>query len=466
MTRDILVDIKENDIILSGSQDKSTVFYKVIWGNILPTDDESCLYANVIIPIKYLNTIKYDQETLLYTCFIKIPYYPSSQNFRIRLVTESGGEYQLIDNQNTPVPNNIPAFTYAFNRLLPKKINASQLPFINIDGEFLISIKKTQNDNFNRAYIYSADETDFEIGFSDDQAAQLLAICAAGKYYRYPMAGVGVTDYINSVVSHTNLGSKLTDQFQRNTIPVQSASFDADTGNLNAVFSNEPDPDPDLNLTPKDKLDISILRIADDDFIRRTQTVVSEVEDSEYLDTVMQYDMLFNLFFFNDTTSTLTRLAETMRNGVIKPDGSIVDGGDDELIISARIRFESVIAFDLPDYNYDKHPSFILTHPDTGELLYKSLVGESYGIRDNCKKCGVSMVDAIISYGIRRSDYQKGAGLFLVVKTEENWKNLLSVVTDNTTGRLLGIVTSSSNISDAVLDVTNNNLLIMKQNID
>lgn len=466
MTRDVIADIKENDIVLNGRQGNQTVFYNVIWGKILETDDESYLYANVIIPIKYLSTIAYDKETLLYTCYVKIPYFPQSRNFRVRFVTESGGNYQIIDSKNTAVPNNIQAYTYAFNKILPKKVNAAQLPFININGEFLICIKKVQNDNFNRAYIYSADETDLEVGFSDDQAAQLLAICGVGKYYRYPTTGVGITDYVNSVVSHTDLGSKLTDQFQRNQMPIQSADFDAESGNLDTVFSNESDPSPDTNLTPKDKLDIELLRIADDEYIRRMQNVSADAESGEYLDTVLKYDMLFDLYFCNDSTSTMIRLEENVENGIIKPDGSIVEGTEDELVISTRIRFESVIAFELPDYNYDAHPSFVLIHPDTGEILYKSCVGEKYLVRDNCKKCGVALVDAIIKYGISKADYEAGHGLFLISKTEENWKNLLSVVTDNITGRLIGIITSSSNIVDAVLDIKNNNLLIMKQNIE
>ena len=76
--------------------------------------------------------------------------------------------------------------------------------------------------------------------------------------YEGDEAFVGITDYVNSVVSHTDLGSKLTDQFQRNQMPIQSADFDAESGNLDTVFSNESDPNPDTNLTPKDKLDIEI----------------------------------------------------------------------------------------------------------------------------------------------------------------------------------------------------------------
>ncbi len=98
---------------------------------------------------------------------------------------------------------------------------------------------------------------------------------------------------MNSVVSHTDLGSKLTDQFQRNQMPIQSADFDAESGNLDTVFSNESDPNPDTNLTPKDKLDIELLRIADDEYIRRMQNVSADAESGEYLDTVLKYDMLF-----------------------------------------------------------------------------------------------------------------------------------------------------------------------------
>ena len=45
-------------------------------------------------------------------------------------------------------------------------------------------------------------------------------------------------------------------------------------------------------------------------------------------------------------------------------------------------------------------------------------------------------------------------------------KNLLAMVVDDVTGRLLGIIASSSNIIDAVLDIKTNDLLTIKQEVE
>ena len=53
---------------------------------------------------------------------------------------------------------------------------------------------------------------------------------------------------------------------------------------------------------------------------------------------------------------------------------------------------------------------------------------------------------------IRQDQFRAGKGLYMVPQTSANIKNMLGLVQDINTGRLLGIVSNSTNISDMTLD--------------
>ena len=59
---------------------------------------------------------------------------------------------------------------------------------------------------------------------------------------------------------------------------------------------------------------------------------------------------------------------------------------------------------------------------------------------------------AEVRYMIRQDKFKEGKGLFLVPQTSANIKNMLGLVQDTNTGRLLGIVSTNTNISDITMD--------------
>ena len=85
--------------------------------------------------------------------------------------------------------------------------------------------------------MYNADELDFTSNESQDQEAQLLALCAPGQNYRYPTVGIDVSKYVNSVPSLTDLGQKIVNEFSNDGKDVYNADFDADTGNITVEFN-------------------------------------------------------------------------------------------------------------------------------------------------------------------------------------------------------------------------------------
>ncbi len=464
MTRDVVVDIGGADISLSDGLGKGSVFFDVVWGDVLPTDDGSHLYANVVLPIQYLGIMRYDQDGD-FVMRVRMPYHPVSSNFIIRFITYDGGGYSAM-SYSTEIPTEVAAYTYAFNRILPQKVTASRLPIVNINGEYLIRISKVDNNNFNRAYIYSANETDLEIGLSDDQAAKLLALCAAGKYYRYPITGVGATDYINTVVRNTDLSDKLKGQFEKNGMPVMSAEFDVATGDLKTTFSGEQEPEPDTDLTDIELLDLDLLRIADDDYIRRVQAIAESDGDEGIVSLMVMYGYLFGFYLFPDNTTEMSLLNDSVSDGTIDCDGEIVDGEEGQVVVMANLREGSIVVFDLPDNGNDSHPIYTCLSPMDGSVMDKCRVGRTFTRKDGVRECGLVIADMTIAYNMRREDLDNGNGVFLLGQTEANMKNLLAMAVDDVTGRLLGIIASSSNIIDAVLDIKTNDLLTIKQEVE
>lgn len=461
MTRDVVVDIEGSDISLSEETRKGAVFFDVVWGNVLPTDDGSRLFANVVIPVQYIGMMRYDQDGD-FIIRARAPYHPVSSDFILRFITHDGSGYSAM-LYSTEIPVEVPAYTYAFNRILPQRITACQLPIVNSDGEYLIRISKVDNNNFNRAYVYSASETDMEIGLSDDQAAKLLALCAAGKYYRYPITGVGATDYINSVVKNTDLSSKLSEQFEKNGMPVMSAEFDVSTGDLKTTFSGEQEPEPDENLTEIDKLDISLLKVADDDYIRKVQAISDTDGNSDIFSLMGMYGHLFGLYLFPDKTTEMSLLKDSVIGGSIDWNGNIVPGDEGQLVVKANVRKGSVVVIDLPDNRNDEFPAYSVFSPVDGSLAGFCRVGRKFVSKEGVLECGLVTQDTTVAYRISRENLDAGKGMFLLSETEANLKNLLAMVVDEVTGRLLGIIASSSNIADAVLDIKTNDLLTIKQ---
>ena len=65
---------------------------------------------------------------------------------------------------------------------------------------------------------------------------------------------------------------------------------------------------------------------------------------------------------------------------------------------------------------------------------------------------------------IRKTQFTNGKGLYIVPQTSNNVKNMLGFVQDVHTGRLLGIVSNSTNISDITLEEITQHIYATKVN--
>ena len=230
--RDILLDIGSGDVRLSSEGSRSLNFYEVIWGSLFG-DDGNTLYANIYIPSYNVGSMKADSAGR-FTLNFHTAYQPSATSFRIRLVTKVDGEYQKIDQSSCAFPVVSDACLPGGDQLT---INASELMFINMEGYYVAEL--VFGNGGNMSFIYSAGNVDFGIGVSDEQSAQLLSLCAPGKYYRYPLTGVDITRYINTVVGHTDFSRRISDEFEKDGIDADNIGFDSSIGKIDVVFRHE-----------------------------------------------------------------------------------------------------------------------------------------------------------------------------------------------------------------------------------
>lgn len=271
MVRDILIDINEKDLLFTNKRPDSDVHCDVVWGKIMDSDPDDVLYCNVLVPPMMWSKVSFAEEDNI-TILFHSPYKATEGEFYIRLIKFQVGKYELFEGM---APRK--ALSYALERTKTSEIYPCQLPLLDMDGNYLVLFKKGKDE----CVMYSSKQTDLAIGFSDDQTAQLLTICAPGNNYRYPTTGVDIYSYINSVISHTDLQQRIQDEFKDDKRSINEMDFDSITGAFNISFSHEVEVEDDIQLITPELLDKSILTDYTDDFIMEN-VHIPEIDDREY----------------------------------------------------------------------------------------------------------------------------------------------------------------------------------------
>lgn len=467
MVRDILIDIAEKDLLLANKRGDSEPCFDVLWGSIFNSDKTTdYLICNILIPRAYWDIVKYDKN-LTFVCHFLSPYKPESKPFRLRLVKADkvDGEdvFEHFDDDVMRGKFGLSVNSYAFNKNIAEPIYASQLPFIDIDGEYLAKfVKNKQEEGLDRAYVYSSKITDFNIGFSDDQAGQLLGLCAPGKSYRYPTTGVGITNYLNGVIAHSDLADKLIEQFEGDQKIIQDASFDATSGVLNIHFNPESEI-IDAGLMEFDALDHSLLTDYSDEFIKR-HTVITEIDDLDYISLLAEYQDFLDIVMFQDENTRITLLADDVEEGkCFNESGTPIDNNA-YCIVSATVEANTIIMFDdKMENDMDNMPVFIINDIDQTKL-YKHLIGQPMYISEKCHKCAIITKRSTIRYVVTKENFSNNKGIFVVPQISENIKNMLTIASDAVTGKLLGIVSKNTSINDVSLNEITSQIFATKSN--
>lgn len=447
MVRDLILDMKERDLLTEDKSNAAEPVFDSLWGNIFDEDEAiDILICNIIIPEAYWDMVGYQNNEM--TCRFKSVYVPNTSNFRVRLIGLKNGKYSVFSNIRGDF--GIPANSYALNKNIATPLQACMLPYIDIDGDFLVKmVQNNKSEILDKAYIYSSKSTDILINHSDNQASQLLTLCAPGKSYRYPTTGVGITGYLNCVVDHSDLHKVLDAQFNADKKPIQDAYFDNATCDLDVVFNPEKEI-VDTDLESLDRLNADFFNMFTDDYVRRN-TVLNEVSDIDFIDSLDKYENVQNIIIFQDSTTTATHIASDVKAGRFDGSGNIVES-DEYFIVTATLEGNTIIMFDdEQEDKIDDAPIFIVNDNDETRL-YTSLVGQPYWITEKCNKCFILKQRATIKYMVSQDRFKDGKGLYIVPQTSENIKNMIGLVQDIHTGRLLGIVSNNTNISDVSLE--------------
>lgn len=447
MVRDIIIDMNEHDLVTEDKSTASMPTFDSVWGNIFDEDKElDVLICNIIIPEAYWSLVKYENDEM--TCRFKAAYMPDTSNFRVRLVGLRYGRYSLFNNIRGSF--GLPVNSYALSKNIAIPISACMLPYIDLDGEYMIKmIQHGDSESLDKAYIYSGKITDINIDYSDNQASQLLSLCGPGKSYRYPTTGVGITKYLNCVVAHSDLQKVLEVQFNGDSKPLQSADFDNETGKLDVLFYPEQEK-ADTDLEAVENLDKDFFNLFTDEYLRRN-IVLNSVGDTDFIASLDNYPNILNILLFVDNYIGLSRIANKVEAGQFNAVGEVIPS-DQYFIVSATLEANTIIMFD--DETADKieeAPLFIIDDIDETPL-YVSLIEQPYWLTEKCHKCFILKRRSVIKYMISQEQFRAGKGLFAIPRESSNIKNMLVLAQDDNTGRLLALVSDNTNISDITLD--------------
>lgn len=485
MAKDILVNPQSGDVIMSGNN-PTAIFFNVVWGRLFASDEME--YMNIVVPSGYINSVQYSDGK--YECYVHAAYNPVNTTFLARLVVKdvAMGGYRDLRDFNTLAPAPTGCVYYPRYSGRPESLMACMLSMIDVDGNFLIQFKRYSNSNFTRAIVSAANILDFEVGLSDNQEVQLLSRCAPGKSYRYPTTGIDLTKYINSVVSHTDMSDRLIKELEADFRNVVEAEFDSSTGNLDVIFNGTREAD-DTNLTPVSKLDVELLRIADDDYIRTVNRAANGVvmNPNEFVEDVQSYTEFLGIFDINGEAKKVPYADEATWeiSKYIGHDGKISSNSNFcvctvpveanriyEIALDLRLlsvvitafRYNYYIPFAL--YNEDGVPIYICPDisqfPNQANPYYDPPF--THGARANF--CFIPRVNCMMKYIIPSSYFNKKdtVGIFPLATTPDNYKSMVALVSNPITGAFQGVISADSLIDDVQIYSETNQIIVIKQN--
>lgn len=460
--KDILIDIGDYDILMSDSSDKDELVFDVVWGRLYPEDNADTLYANVVVPERHSPTLRFDDDGM-FTCKAVMGYMGQQTAFTVRFVKPlANGSYEKYGS-SIEIPEDLTAYSYLTSKSIISQIMASEIMRVNSDGKVRLVIRRESNPVFNKCEIYSSTSTDFVVGECDNQNANTLTLCNPGNYYRFPMVGIGVTDYLNSIVARTSLGSKMLDQFGQNLIPIQNASFNSSTGDMKASFNPEQTEPMEYGKTP-DELDMSLLSMMNDEYIRTTLLATGSTQDinsfQAFKDFINEYEQM-GIYILPSKNTEMTLLEESVEVGLLRYDGTVDEKRTEYETVTANVRDNTWIGINnwLGPYAYT--PNFVLYGID-GNPVYVHQVGEKLEQSENKLSVGVTNISCTLKYSISVKRRSEGGGLFMIKETAENLKDMLAIVKDGVTGRIFSVTASGSRITDRIIEAATSRIYVKK----
>lgn len=475
MAKDILLNIDIGDIQLNEKLDEDAICYDSFW-----SESNSVLFLNIIIPSKNQNLLKYD-DSGFFECTFKASYCPDTRYFRIKFLIDNNGTYGELDQSITPIPSVLSAKVYKNGSYELTDISACQLPIININGEFKLLVRNTDNIT---AELYSAISTDINFGISSDQSAKLLSICAPGKNYRYPLAGVSITDYINSVIVNSDLAEKLMREFENNNTTIASAEFDPETGNLNVKQSSDLEENVSGTM---DNLGLDIILNASDDYIRDNLKDIEETLPDDVMREFSELEDIYGIFFIGDAkiqqikeklipNKTFSFYHESDNKSYFKGydapnymvSSAILYPGD--VIFLKNLTWSALAMNTEIGETFNVNTPFVITDFEEdfdGTLikdnsLFSKIKVHSYDT--SYDECAIINKKCRLFYTLRAQDIISGSGgVFRITFDSVSIKDIVCLVHDKITGRLIAHIANNSNITGISFDQQRSRLLIQKQ---
>lgn len=464
MVRDILIDIDSSDVRFNKNLDKNSLIFDTVWGDLFDTDrDDNIVYLNIIVPTNYIQYLIYNTNNI-FQCNIKASYYPIATNFYIRFVVCINEIYSKIPNMQLPELSQAKAYNYGNSSLVD--LVPTQLMFINTEGYYTVLFRKEVTYNIPNAEIYSMAEEDLIYDKSDDQSAKLLAICGPGKSYRYPTTGVAITDYINGVVENSDLSQTLIDEFEKNMTSIQDAEFDSNTGNLSVSQSQEQEEELEVTLS-KDELDMGLIGTTDDEYLRylATNTISEDVDYPTFLNDIAERNDIFRIYglenakliVLNDSSKQNTGYS-FVKDGYGGYYSEIAKSG--YYVVTANLKKNDIVRFKLTD---DVPVVFITKTNNISEQESFDTKWVNLFNREEYGSCGIIKDECYIHYCIKANKFKtEECGVFKLNINDNGLQDLLVIVQDIHTSRLLGYVTSNSNITNVQMHKITGQIFLTK----
>lgn len=210
MRKDIQIHINSGNVALSSIA--SITSYPFEW-----SEDEDFVYGVIVAPTTVLET----QVVQNGICSI-VSYIPKYKKMKIavKFVNDESSFYFL---QNPSSGDQW--FSLYSNQ---QEVYASQLICFSKTNEVLFRFDLSKGS----CNIYDANSYDLPIIKANKQNADMLLKCNPTNNYRYPLTGVGLTNWIYSNMDQYEFSKRLSDEFEDDGVSVINASYDFETNDL------------------------------------------------------------------------------------------------------------------------------------------------------------------------------------------------------------------------------------------
>lgn len=225
MRTDIEYDLVKRDVVIE-KQNR----YKTVDAEVVEVDNVESTYVYMQVSIGNKTYEEIAEDGL----YVHISYTPEERPIKLIITrtNDDGDEEQVMDGADSDGYYTVQATL--FNGSNSTEMNASELVLISDTFDYYL-----QFIGDGDVQIYAAAQSDFNMKASQWQDANFLLQCVPTNNYRYPVAGVGLINWVHSGSINGECVTRMNEEFTDDGMTIVNANYDFETDRFYLKLQND-----------------------------------------------------------------------------------------------------------------------------------------------------------------------------------------------------------------------------------